>query len=129
MKKKEPELMLSLYFKRAKLFLGMKDGAEVRFQAGIGGPWRVPYWVKSDPGYELGVKDGSIVDITPPRAVLMAEAKREEEEKKAAAVEAAGEEEEDNVEMPVGFQPPLTGQPSKSRAGAARVTAATAGRK
>jgi hypothetical protein len=60
--------MLQLYFKRAKLFLSDHEGKSRRFV----GPRSdhaipVPDWVKDTPGYKYGIKDGSIIDLTPPK--------------------------------------------------------------
>ena len=61
--------MRSMYFKRAKIFLEQTDKGEQRFLASVGGPVQVPNWVCKTLGYKLGCKDGSIVDVTPPKVV------------------------------------------------------------
>jgi hypothetical protein len=59
-----------MYFKRAKIFLAQDaNGGEQRYLAPVGGPVAVPNWVCKTMGYKLGVKDGSIVDVTPPKVI------------------------------------------------------------
>ena len=58
-----------MYFKRAKIFLEQTDKGEQRFIASVGGPVQVPNWVCKTLGYKYGIKDGSIVDVTPPKHV------------------------------------------------------------
>ena len=61
--------MRQMYFKRAKIFLEQTDKGEQRFIASVGGPVQVPNWVCKTLGYRYGIKDGSIVDVTPPKHV------------------------------------------------------------
>ena len=61
--------MRQMYFKRAKIFLEQTDKGEQRFIASVGGPVQVPNWVCKTLGYKYGIKDGSIVDVTPPKHV------------------------------------------------------------
>jgi hypothetical protein len=61
--------MLSLYFKRAKIFLHTSNtGHALRYNAIVSanGPVPVPDWVKETLTYKCGVKDSSIIDLTPP---------------------------------------------------------------
>jgi hypothetical protein len=61
--------MLNLYFKRAKIFLHTTDdGQALRYNAIISanGPVPVPDWVKYTLTYQCGVKDQSVIDLTPP---------------------------------------------------------------
>ena len=61
--------MLTLYFKRAKLFLlHSGENGERRFVTGPTkeGPIQVPAWVAETQTYQLSIKDGSIVNLTPP---------------------------------------------------------------
>lgn len=57
---------LKVHFTRAKVFQHHNGIAEQRFQVAPGVNTQVPLWVKSTLGWEMGVKDGSIVDLTPP---------------------------------------------------------------
>ena len=64
--------MLTLYFKRAKLFLlHSGENGERRFVTGPTkeGPIQVPAWVAETQTYQLSIKDGSIVNLTPPEPV------------------------------------------------------------
>jgi hypothetical protein len=63
--------MLQLYFKRAKIFLYTTDaGQALRYNAIIStnGPVPVPDWVKQTLTYKCGLKDSSVIDLTPPTA-------------------------------------------------------------
>jgi hypothetical protein len=65
---------LTLHFKRSKLFMLAKEGhGELRF---ITGPTRegaiqVPAWVAETQTYQLGIKDKSIVNLTPPEPTVV----------------------------------------------------------
>ena len=65
---------LTLHFKRSKLFLLAGEGhGEKRF---ITGPTRegaiqVPAWVAETQTYQLSIKDGSIVNLTPPEPTII----------------------------------------------------------
>ncbi len=89
-------MSLQLYFKRAKLFLRDTEGKSERFVAGVGGPVKTPDWVKDTLGYMHGVKDGSIVDLTPPtlpvaKAELIAEVEPETTKDEAGATKDEAE--------------------------------------
>jgi hypothetical protein len=62
--------MLQLYFKRAKIFLHNVDGMALRYNAVVSstGAAPVPDWVKHTLTYKWGIKDKSIIDLTPPSA-------------------------------------------------------------
>ena len=63
--------MLNLYFKRAKIFLHTTEaGQALRYNAIVSasGPVPVPDWVKQTLTYQCGLKDSSIIDLTPPAA-------------------------------------------------------------
>ena len=67
--------MLTLYFKRAKLFLlHSGENGERRFVTGPTkeGPIQVPAWVAETQTYQLSLKDGSIVNLTLPEPVAAA---------------------------------------------------------
>jgi hypothetical protein len=58
---------MTLYFKRAKCFVQSDDNGTRKFLAQPGpSPQPVPFWVASTATFERGVKDGSIVNLTPP---------------------------------------------------------------
>ena len=61
--------MLNLYFKRAKIFLHTTEaGQALRYNAIVStsGPVPVPDWVKQTLTYQCGLKDQSVIDLTPP---------------------------------------------------------------
>jgi hypothetical protein len=73
---------LTLYFKRAKLFLlHSGENGERRFVTGPTkeGPIQVPAWVAETQTYQLSIKDGSIVNLTPPEPVAVTAAEPEPE--------------------------------------------------
>jgi hypothetical protein len=67
--------MRQLYLNRSKIFISVADGAERRValtRTVNGKPVAAPDWVCTTSTYTLGVKDGSIVDLTPPKAAIAA---------------------------------------------------------
>lgn len=65
---------MNVYLKRAKIFLVYsEDTGEQRFAAGPTNsqPVVAPDWIKETTTYKLGLKDGSIVDLTPPYAPVV----------------------------------------------------------
>ena len=76
--------MLQLYFKRSKIFLHNIDGLALRYNAIVStnGAAPVPDWVKHTLTYKWGIKDKSIIDLTPPSAQPLT---KEEEEAELAA--------------------------------------------
>ena len=63
--------MLNLYFKHAKIFLHTTEaGQALRYNAIVSasGPVPVPDWVKQTLTYQCGIKDQSVIDLTPPTA-------------------------------------------------------------
>lgn len=69
-------MALQLHCKRAKIFMnhGSKTGKRtVRVVCPRGEVTTVPDWVKDDPGYAAGIKDGSIVNLTPGGGLQSAE--------------------------------------------------------
>ncbi len=60
---------MTLYFKRAKSFVrpSDNDSGEKKFLGMPGpSPQPVPFWVADTPTFKQGIKDGSIVNLTPP---------------------------------------------------------------
>lgn len=58
---------MTLYFKRAKNFVQGDDNGTKKFLAQPGpSPQPVPFWVANTPTFKQGIKDGSIVNLTPP---------------------------------------------------------------
>ena len=104
--------MLNLYFKRAKIFLHTTEaGQALRYNAIVStsGPVPVPDWVKETLTYKCGVKDQSVIDLTPPTIKPRSQAEIDAEAQafvvgssggatKDAAVMAAADEPESVVE-------------------------------
>ena len=86
--------MLNLYFKRAKIFLHTtKEGHALRYNAIVSasGPVPVPNWVKETLTYKCGVKDKSILDLSPvAHKPAQAEIDAEAKAAKIKRVELAG---------------------------------------
>jgi len=58
---------MTLYFKRAKNFVQSDDNGTKKFLAQPGPtPTPVPFWVADTPTFKQGIKDDSIVNLTPP---------------------------------------------------------------
>jgi hypothetical protein len=60
--------MAQLYLTRAKTFIGNHNGAErvLSVPPSGGRPVMVPDWVRTTQTFKHGIKDKSIVDLTPP---------------------------------------------------------------
>lgn len=92
--------MLQLYLTRSKIFITEVDGAERRFTAtrcANGKPIAAPDWVRNTPTYKYGVRDESIMDLTPVRPVTsivesVSEPKPEPESQKESIVPPADNE-------------------------------------
>jgi hypothetical protein len=63
---KENTMPVTLYFKRAKQFNDVENGTKLFLAQPGPTPQAVPAWVLETRTYELGVKDGSIINLTPP---------------------------------------------------------------
>lgn len=104
MAKKGAEPMLQLYFKRAKCFVepSNQDNGEKKFLASPGpNAQPVPMWVYHTRTFQQGIKDGSIVNLTPPQLLPDYKAPSEAakvEDPKSKAEEAADEDEGDAEE-------------------------------
>ena len=73
--------MLKVHFTRSKIFFNTVNGAERRYQAAPPGVYNnIPDWVKTAPGWDTGVADGSIVDLTPPKPAPVVEPAKQEPE-------------------------------------------------
>lgn len=58
---------MTLVFKRAKCFVDQESGTKKFLaQAGPASPIPVPFWVARTDTYKQGIKDESIVNLTPP---------------------------------------------------------------
>ena len=95
---------LTLHFKRSKLFMLSGEGQGTkRFQAGPthGGAIQVPVWVEETQTYQMGIKDGSIVNLTPPKpTIIYRDAPTKAEAEVSTDVEEDDSAAEDNVEDP-----------------------------
>jgi len=76
---------MQLLFKRAKIFMLEKDGKNLRFSSGPGGPVPVPAWVAETGTYNHGMEDGSIVNLTE-KARQQEEVLAKEEHRKPEAI-------------------------------------------
>ena len=115
--------MLTLYFKRAKLFLRHANG-EQRFVSGPTkeGPIQVPAWVAETDTYKLSIKDGSIVNLTPPEPVVQHVAAEPVIEPVAEPVTDPVAETTEDDEDEAEDEAPIA-KPKPSRAGKGAVTA------
>lgn len=76
--------MIQVYVKRAKLFLGNTDGTvERRATAEPGSVVVLPEWVRDTETWFAGIKDQSIVDITPRQQMPVNEVPLPSEEERA----------------------------------------------
>lgn len=62
-------MALQLHCKRSKLFMRHNGKTQEKVTCARGEVTKVPDWVKDQPGYAAGIKDKSIVDLTPPKMV------------------------------------------------------------
>jgi hypothetical protein len=130
--------MMSLHFKRAKSFTATVDGGTRKFLAQPGFvAQQVPFWVADTPTFQQGIKDGSIVNLTPPALMPGYEApkksKKAEPETEVTAEEVPEPEPEPKPEqvapkVPFGGQPLTPAQPpATARIGQVRATSARKG--
>jgi len=92
---------LTLYFNRAKLFMLGSDSGELRYTNGVGKWADVPEWVTQTDTYKYGIKDGSIVDLTPPeRPAAPVVAAEPDQAPDPVEPEEDGETEEEEEEEP-----------------------------
>jgi hypothetical protein len=107
--------MLECYFKRAKIFLLNDENGERRYTASVNANGtttrNVPDWVRDTPTFKMGLKDLSIINLTPAEPVIEetpALVEEEEEEEPEPVIEetpAPVEEEEEPVLVPAGIDP------------------------
>lgn len=75
---------MQIYVKRSKIFMNDSNGKHQRVAlTKQDGPQPAPDWVRNAPGFKEGIKDGSIIDLTPvpqPVAVAALEAEDGEDE-------------------------------------------------
>jgi hypothetical protein len=127
--------MMSLHFKRAKSFTATVDGGTRKFLAQLGFvAQQVPFWVADTATFRQGIKDGSIVDLTPPalmpgyKAPKKADHEPEPEPEAEATTEEEPEPEQVAPKVPFGGQPLTPAQPPASaRIGQVRATSARKG--
>ena len=65
--------MLQLYITRSKIFISLDEsGTERRFTLGRSTtPQAAPDWVRDTVTFKYGIRDKSIVDLTPPKPVVV----------------------------------------------------------
>ena len=95
--------MVQLYFTRAKIFLipGDDENGERRFtaQPSAGKPVPAPDWVRETATYKFGIKDKSVVDLTPPKRSRKAEPVEEEGSVKAEPEDDGDDEGDDDEKV------------------------------
>ena len=127
--------MMSLHFKRAKSFTATVDGGTRKFLAQPGFvAQQVPFWVAGTATFQQGIKDGSIVNLTPPalmpgyKAPKKADHEPEPEPEAEATTEEATEPVQVAPKVPFGGQPLTPAQPpATARIGQVRATSARKG--
>ena len=125
--------MMSLHFKRAKSFTATVDGGTRKFLAQPGFvAQQVPFWVADTATFQQGIKDGSIVDLTPPALMPGYKAPKKADHEPEPEAEATTEEEPEPVQVapkvPFGGQPLTPAQPpATARIGQVRATSARKG--
>ena len=94
--------LLKVHFTKAKIFFHHDGKGEQRYPVTPGVHTNVPAWVKTTLGWEMGVKDGSIVDLTPPDpSLFVAKVPDPEPEVEDADEEETGDGEETGEEETV----------------------------
>ncbi len=110
---------MTLVFKRAKSFVHVASGphgGSKKFlaQAGPANPVPVPFWVAETATYKQGIKDGSIVNLTPPQLMpgyVYPEAAPEPVDAVPGTLGGAEAASADDVEQEEVPQAPFGGQP------------------
>src|ERR1700733_8566423 len=62
---------LYIFTTRNKIFMLTEGSVHHRLALAKGGPHKVPNWIKRTKDYEFGLKDKSIVDVTPEPEVVV----------------------------------------------------------
>jgi hypothetical protein len=122
-------MAMTLYFKRAKSFVAVVDGGTRKFlaQPGPTPVHNVPDWVAFTPTFEHGIKDQSIVNLTPPhlmpgyKAPVGAHTEPVAESAAEAAIDKASDGPEAVDEQQEVPQAPFGGQPMTPVPPAAKV--------
>lgn len=113
---------MTLYFKRAKCFVQNDDNGSRKFLAQPGPhPQPVPFWVASTQTFKQGIKDQSIVNLTPPEQMpgYKPAPVAVEPQEDAEPIHGAGPDDElEQKEVP---QAPFGGQPMTPVAPAPKV--------
>lgn len=125
---------MTLYFKRAKSFVHAEESGTKKFLAQPGpSPQPVPFWVAKTATFKQGIKDGSIVNLTPPeqmpgyKPALVAVVVEDEEVPVVEAPEAPSEDGDDEqTELP---QAPFGSQPMTPVAPAPKIGSVRASNK
>lgn len=109
---------MTLYFKRAKNFVQSDESGTKKFQAHPSPEpvTRVPFWVADTPTFKQGIKDKSIINLTPPAqmpgyvapSVAIVE---EDDTEKAPEAPSEVKTDEDDAEQTEPLQAPFGGQP------------------
>jgi hypothetical protein len=98
-------MTLQLHCKRSKIFIKPDGDSHKSVKCARGETTPVPDWVKNDPGYANGIKDGSIIDLTPPAPAKPTPSKPKDVEPEPEP-EPAPEEEGDEEKVPTDDAPP-----------------------
>jgi hypothetical protein len=130
---------MQLYFTRAKCFVQSDDnGTKKHLAQPAPKPQAVPFWVANTPTFKQGIKDGSIVNLTPPEqmpgykpAAVAVEEGEDGEERETVSVSEAEVTDNDVQEgvpqAPFGAQPMTPVQPA-ARIGGVRAGNARGGK-
>jgi hypothetical protein len=126
--------MMSLHFKRAKSFTATVDGGTRKFLAQPGFvAQQVPFWVADTATFQQGIKDGSIVNLTPPALMPGYEAPIKKSKKAEPEIDPEPEpepepEQTEAPKAPFGGQPLTPAQPpATARIGQVRATGSRKG--
>ena len=109
---------MQIYVKRSKIFMAEQDGAEVRFVASVtanGQTLKAPDWIRHTATYQHGIKDGSIINLTP---VALDDVKESEPDDADAQDTLDGDDGDDADSAPAGIdpaQPTATGRATKKK--------------
>ncbi len=89
-------MSLHMHCKRSKIFMNHDGSSAQNVKCSRNETTVAPDWVKDDPGYKNGIKDCSIIDLTPPKPIVApAPAEPEAPAEDDAVEEGTGEEGEE----------------------------------